>query len=506
MQTKTKLWQALPLLFLSCTLIGQIHEPVTPNASPEARALLELLYNISDQYTLTGQHNFPISRDRNSQFAADYIGKTPIVWSQDLGFAKDGDKDSYLARPAIVEEAIRQHRLGAIITLCWHAVPPTADEPVTFQPLPGAAPDALASVQGKLLDQQFRDILTPGTALHKKWMAQVDEIAGFLRQLQDAQVPVLWRPYHEMNGDWFWWGGRYEGEYTTARLYRQIFDRLVKHHKLNNLIWMWSVDRPTQPGREFKNFYPGEEYLDVVSLDVYGSDFKQNYYDDLKALAKGKPLALGEVGVPPGLDILENQPGWTLYVIWSGMTRLTPKAQYKSYLQSPRMLFLEDNAYADLLEPLRNIAGLPAINPKLPADFSGLWVLNEQESEIQNSFGGGAAYKMNIIQIEEDLAVMSYTQSEWDDDAVSKELITGNGSDMIRMVFNSPQTRNAGWSPKKDQLIIRSKVTFHFGNNPTEVTGEDTWRLERKGRHLIIDRSVHSPRGKSVSHLVYERQ
>jgi len=70
-----------------------------------------------------------------------------------------------------------------------------------------------------------------------------------LKQLQDANVPVLWRPYHEMNGDWFWWGGRYDGKYTTAALYRQIFDRLVNYHKLNNLIWIWSVDRPSQPGR-----------------------------------------------------------------------------------------------------------------------------------------------------------------------------------------------------------------------------------------------------------------
>ena len=59
--------------------------------------------------------------------------------------------------------------------------------------------------------------------------------AGF----QDAHVPVV-RPYHEMNGDWFWRGGR-TGQYSTAALYRQLFDRLVNHHHLNNLIWVWSM-------------------------------------------------------------------------------------------------------------------------------------------------------------------------------------------------------------------------------------------------------------------------
>ncbi|MEJ2053582.1 MAG: glycosyl hydrolase [Calditrichaceae bacterium] len=219
-------------------------KPVTPNASKEARALLNLFYNISGKYILTGQHNYPNTGDRNSQFAADYIGKTPVIWSTDMGFAEDGDTDSYLARPDIVKEAIRQHRLGSIITICWHAVPPTAKEPVVFRAAyAGDSPDSLASVQGKLQDDQFKDLLTPGTDLYDQWVEQVDSVAFYLKKLRDAGVPVLWRPYHEMNGDWFWWGNR-TGEYSTKALYRQLFDRFVNYHKLNNLIWVWSVDRP----------------------------------------------------------------------------------------------------------------------------------------------------------------------------------------------------------------------------------------------------------------------
>src|SRR5690606_4812152 len=137
---------AILLMSVSTLYSQQVRiPPVTPNASPEAVALLDFLQSLAGKYTLSGQHNFPISRDRNTQFASDYIGKTPAVWSQDFGFAKDGDKDSYLARQSIVEEAIRQHKLGSIVTICWHAVPPTAEEPVTFQPLPGADSTKLAS-------------------------------------------------------------------------------------------------------------------------------------------------------------------------------------------------------------------------------------------------------------------------------------------------------------------------------------------------------------------------
>ena len=74
-------------------------EPVTPNASPEAKALLKYIQSLSGKYTLSGQHNFPASGERNTLFAADYIGKTPVVWSQDFGFSAEGDKDSYLSTP-----------------------------------------------------------------------------------------------------------------------------------------------------------------------------------------------------------------------------------------------------------------------------------------------------------------------------------------------------------------------------------------------------------------------
>jgi mannan endo-1,4-beta-mannosidase len=187
---------------------GCATRPVTPNASPEAVALLKYIQDLSGKHLLTGQHNFPNTRDASTRRVAEVYGKVPAVFGQDFGFAAPGDKDAVAARPEIIAECRRQYASGALITLCWHAVPPTADEPVTFRPRPDAPTNLLASVQGRLTDEQWRDVTTPGTALHQRWCAQVDVIAGFLQQLQAARVPVLWRPYHEMNGNWFWWGGR----------------------------------------------------------------------------------------------------------------------------------------------------------------------------------------------------------------------------------------------------------------------------------------------------------
>jgi hypothetical protein len=87
------------LIALTCEL-GFAIEPSNPNATPEAKALIELFHAVSSKYTLTGQHNFPNARDRNSRFYAREVGKTPAIWSSDFGYAKDGDKDSYLARPS----------------------------------------------------------------------------------------------------------------------------------------------------------------------------------------------------------------------------------------------------------------------------------------------------------------------------------------------------------------------------------------------------------------------
>jgi len=503
---------AVSLLILVCSFFfAAAQEPVTPNASPESRALLKYFYSISGKQILAGQHNYPNSGSRNTIFAADYIGKTPPIWSQDFGFAADGDKDSYLARPAIIQEAIKQHRNGFIINLCWHAVPPTAEEPVTFQPVRGADPAVpLASVQGKLTDKQFRDILTPGTALNKQWIKQVDEIAKFLKQLQDAKVPVLWRPYHEMNGDWFWWGGRYEGKYTTAALYRQIFDRMVKYHKLNNLIWIWSVDRPSQPGREFVKYYPGTKYLDILAIDIYGNDFNQSYYDGLMALSEGKPVTLGEVGNPPSVEVLSKQPNWVYWVVWAGMARGTSQADYAKLIADPHVVFMEDQAYLKGTADYRLACGFEPLKMNKAADFTGEWRLNENESSASGNMGmNSTPHKIIVQQGGNKISVKSFSVVEWADDEVAEQTLTLDGKDNKSTGFmNSPRIQVANWSPEKDTLTIVSKVTMKFGEKPpVELKSREIWALQKRGKKLLIIQTSEgmTGRGPATTKLMYDK-
>ncbi len=495
------------VLLLGMLASGISQEPVTTNASPEARALLEFFYSISGKYTLTGQHNYPATRDRNSQFAAEYSGQTPALWSTDMGFAEDGDTDSYLARPDIVREAIRQHRKGSIITICWHAVPPTADEPVTFQPRGPFPPDSLASVQGQLLDEQFKELLTPGTRLHKRWEAQVDSVAHYLKQLRDAKVPVLWRPYHEMNGDWFWWGGRV-GEYSTADLYRQLFDRYTTLHHLDNLVWVWNVDRPSTPIRKFSNFYPGNEYLDILSLDVYGSDFNQDYYDSLLNLSHGKPLLLGEVGNPPFPEILDTQPGWTSWVIWAGMARNVTKKEYRLLYEDPRILTQDDPAFWKITASYREACGLPVLplENTYPADFSGDWFFNEDKSELGGSGTATIAYRMKTRQEGDMLFVNKYQVVEWGDDRVSHEEMDLSGGEMLSRWFGSPRVSVISWDAAGGSLRINSTVSFTRGGNTTEMKSSEEWSLSGDGRLLSIRQQSTGFRGNRIDvTLIYEK-
>jgi len=210
----------------------------------------------------------------------------------------------------LVDEAIKRHNEGFINTIMWHAVVPTHDEPVTFIPFVNTGKS-----EYRLSKEQWEELTTPGTHLHERWKSQVDVIAWFLKQLKYADVPVLWRPYHEMNGNWFWWCG-WPGEDGYVKLYRMLYDRLVNFHKLNNLIWVWNANelKPFVPN--YKDFYPGHNVVDILATDVYNTGYNKKNYKKLLKLAGGKPIAIGECGTPPNESILKKQPEWCWFMTW----------------------------------------------------------------------------------------------------------------------------------------------------------------------------------------------
>ncbi len=381
---------AAAALLLFCALPTRAQEPVNPHASPEARALLRYLYSISGRYTLAGQHNYANHIARWTDRAYDLTGKYPALFGQDFGFEAGADKDSILGRPELIAEVERQYRNGAVVTLTWHAVRPTDDEPVSFR----------ESVQGHLTDFEWSELLTPGSTLYNRWCAQVDLIAGYLAQLRDARVPILFRPYHEINGGWFWWNGR-KGKDGSAALYRQLYDRFVNRHHLDNLIWVWNASPPagSNPG-PYADYFPGLECADVLSVDIYG-EFKPEFYDGLVALAAGKPVALGEVGAVPSPAVLKEQPKWTWFMSWSEIVeRANSVDDLRATYTAPNVLTRDDPRLAEPMAAIRKASAEPVpelVTPEASPEakallarlraVSGSGRLSGQENDTQAAAG-----------------------------------------------------------------------------------------------------------------------
>jgi mannan endo-1,4-beta-mannosidase len=291
-------------------------EPVNPNATPEARELLKKLCEISGNGVLTGHHNFPNNLSQHSDKIFEITGKYPAVWGSDFGFLDGEDKDSIIHRDRMIEEAKKQAAAGSIITLCWHMLRPTEDEPGKAGENGRPSASWSGSVQARLTDDQWLELITSDSPLHQRWEKYMDTAAAFLKQLQDAHVPVLWRPMHENNGNFFWWGGR-PGIYGTQHLFREVYNRMVHVHHLDNLIWVWNQNGPA-PGGEFYDYFPGQQYVDVVSYDNY-RELSDRFYHELLTIANGKSIALGELSTPPSVEVLKSQPRWVWFMTWAGM-------------------------------------------------------------------------------------------------------------------------------------------------------------------------------------------
>ncbi|NJD62451.1 MAG: hypothetical protein FIA93_06990, partial [Deltaproteobacteria bacterium] len=135
-------------------------------------------------------------------------------------------------------------------------------------------------------------LATPGTALNDKWNRELDRISSGLADLQSKGIVVLFRPLLEMNGDWFWWGGRDGKQYRDLWIY--TFNYMTKNKNLHNLLWVFAMNANLG---NVSTYYPGGQYVDVVGVDYYSSDGDfpvADEYDELKKL--GKPFALTELG------------------------------------------------------------------------------------------------------------------------------------------------------------------------------------------------------------------
>ncbi|WP_419998784.1 glycosyl hydrolase [Streptomyces boninensis] len=321
----------LPLVVAAAAAItaGALVLPGQPTAEAfpagSRQQVIDYLRANTGSAIVSGQHNKePASQPgQYTQQVHDITGQWPGLWGGDLMFRADDIAN----RQRVVDQAKTEWRNGSLVTLTWHACPPTGPASCEFE----------GGVKSNISDAQFNQLVTDGTALNKTWKQRLDSIAPYLQQLEDAGVPVLFRPFHEMNESWNWWGHR-PGASGSSKLYRLTRDYLAGTKGLGNLVWVWNVQ--DNPAGGWSSYYPGASYADVVSLDVwYKGHPSSGDYQQLQGIAGGKPIALAEMGKVPNASLLQSQPRWSYFMMWSEQLRgSNTNAEIQAAYFHPRVL------------------------------------------------------------------------------------------------------------------------------------------------------------------------
>ena len=305
--------------------------PVVPNASPAARSLLAYLSETYGRKTLSGQQEGH-RRTNGTSFELHHIqqttGKLPAILGLDVMHATLANRPSGTNAHPTARRALEWSARNGIVTICWHWY----------------APAGRRAFYSKETDYDFTPALKPGSEEHAALMRDIDLVSDELKVLRDADVPVLWRPLHEANGRWFWWG--MQGPDAFRELWQLMFDRMTATHQLTNLLWVFS------PGAsiDLAAWYPGDAFVDIIGQDHYPMDGNngpaKNIFDELVALGRSaKLVGMSENGpIPDPERMFAEKAPWLFYITWAGtmLTEKNPPEQLKRAYQHPSVVNLSD--------------------------------------------------------------------------------------------------------------------------------------------------------------------
>lgn len=279
-----------------------------PHATQKTKELLNYLSDIAGKHIITGQHTQTNPMEEIS-YIEEITGKQPklrgfelLSYSPNINY-DDADEpcltEIYENRGTVDTALKWAKESNGIVTLSFH----------WFSPIGGHD----KSFYAKNTDFDATRVLLENTLERKAFFHDMDVIAEQLKKFQAADIPVLWRPFHESYGDWFWWGAK--GPEIARELYKMMFDYYTNIHRINNLLWVWNC--PLKEG------YPGDAYVDVISTDIYlsaysATDYHEDYEKLIAETTKNKVAALAEVGYMPDIAILEkSHTPWAYYMTWS---------------------------------------------------------------------------------------------------------------------------------------------------------------------------------------------
>ncbi|WP_292009533.1 glycosyl hydrolase [Chryseobacterium sp.] len=259
MKTLNRIWI---ICLINCTLFFNVQSQTlsNPNATPEAKNLYKNLWKLLDKGIMFGHQddlgygvNWRMESGRSD--VKETTGDYPAVFGWDLihhETGKNGPIDffSFKEMKSMIEEA---YDMGGINTISWHTSNPKTGK--------NAWDNTKESIK----------VILPGAEKHQLYKNWLDGIAKYLKSIKGKdkkQVPILFRPYHELTGNWFWWGKGNASPEDYKKLWIFTYDYLTKEKQVNNLIWVYNTsDFNTKD--EFMEFYPGDQYVDMISFDIY---------------------------------------------------------------------------------------------------------------------------------------------------------------------------------------------------------------------------------------------
>ena len=230
----------------------------------------------------------------------------------------------------MIDEAIRQWNDGALINIMMHVTTPlrTVEQEKAGASWSGGGNN---SVQYNLTTDEWNRLLTDGMDINLRWKQRLDEYAYYLQQLKDAGVVPMFRPFHEMNQNVFWWNGNNTAtRNNTAALYRMTKDYLVDVKGLDNMIWMWNVQDLGLTN--WDEFNPGDAYWDMLTLDTYSGGQNnnttgRNYYNQMIQFATRaggangpKPIGIGELWTLMNASQRAAFPNYVFSMPWADDT------------------------------------------------------------------------------------------------------------------------------------------------------------------------------------------
>ena len=367
------------------TLLPVSNQLVDPLADHHTQMLMNYLVSQYGQKTLSGlQHN---SSDNYPFPIANYTGQSggvvPAIRGSDLIEYSPTRIQNFSTPDNETEQTIAwAKQTGGIATVMWHwNAPANLINTPGHEWWRGFYADATTFDLPAALDN-------PAGSDYQLILRDIDAIAVQLQKYEDAGVPVIWRPLHEAQGGWFWWGAH--GAENFKELWHVMYDRLTNYHGLHNLIWEFTS---IGVNGDEDDWYPGDDEVDMVGLDIYTqpTDPMNGQWADALEMYNGrKMIALSETDTIVNPNVLDQWGTKWSYVspwVWDYVRSEYANAGYSiPQLTAILQQFLNSEDIITLTElpvlPWKNSA------PTLPGDYNHDNLVNAADYTVwRNSIG-----------------------------------------------------------------------------------------------------------------------